>query len=150
MVWLRSWSRSASRTRSALAWFRDLAPRRPGALPRVVAGQTVLFRRRWQWTPEETAWILDPAAGPAVRFTRLQGWREEADAPRHVFVDFARRAKPVHFDLTAPGRIEALARSASERGSPTLREMWPVPFGDGPPGHAVEYLAHVLHAGEPT
>jgi hypothetical protein len=131
-----------------LAWFRDLAPRRAGPLPRVASGDTVLFRRRWQWTPEDTARILDPAARPAVRFARVQQWREEANAPRHVFVDFPRHAKPVHYDLTAPGRIEALARSAAERAAPTLREMWPVPAGGGPAGHAVEFLAHVLDAGE--
>jgi len=131
-----------------LAWFRDLAPRRAGPVPRVACGDTVLFRRRWQWTPADTARILDPAEAPAVRFARVQEWREQAGAPRHVFVDFARRAKPVHFDLTAPGRIEALARSAAEFGAPTVREMWPVPTGDGPAGHAVEYLADVLDAGE--
>jgi hypothetical protein len=131
-----------------LAWFRDLAPRRSGSLPRVVTGDTVLFRRRWQWTPEETARILDPAAAPAVRFARLQEWRDLAGAPRHVFVDFARRAKPVHHDLASPWRIEALARVASAHAPPTLREMWPIPAGEGPAGHAIEFLAHVVDAGE--
>jgi len=54
----------------------------------------------------------------------------------------------VHYDLTAPCRIEALARIASAHASPTLREMWPIPSGDGPAGHAIEFLAHVVDAGE--
>jgi len=131
-----------------LAWFRDLAPGRAGTLPRVVSGDTVLFRRRWQWTAGDTARILDPVAAPAVRFARIQEWREKAGAPRHVFVDFPRRPKPVHYDLAAPCRIEALARIAGEHASPTLREMWPIPSGDGSAGHAIEFLAHVVDAGE--
>ena len=127
-----------------LAWFSEFDAARPGALPEITSGRTILFRRRFRLPADEVrATFGGEDIGAAVA-----AWRVTSAAPRHVFVSDDVDPKPRYVDLEAHAFAPELRALAKAGRAVTLREMWPVPPDTpGPRGHAVEFLAQVRGAG---
>jgi thiopeptide-type bacteriocin biosynthesis protein len=107
---------------SDLTW--DWGPLRQAPfLPRVVSGQLVLSRARWNLTEAELL-ALGQARG-ADQFAAVQAWRAERRLPRYVAL--ADRDHQLLIDLDNMLSVAALAHQLRGRPQAELVEMFPDP-----------------------
>ncbi|MEP7028234.1 MAG: lantibiotic dehydratase [Candidatus Eisenbacteria bacterium] len=134
-----------------LALFPDAHPARPGELPRIVSGTTILFRRRYRLGPEGARAAFAPSNSDRDCHAAALRWQRESGAPRHVFVASDGQTKPQFVDFESPALTRILAEAARGGTGVTVREMLPGPAdGWAPLGmdpHALEFLAHVRRTG---
>ncbi|HET7225250.1 MAG TPA: lantibiotic dehydratase, partial [Candidatus Eisenbacteria bacterium] len=129
-----------------VAWFPGFEAPAPMRWPRVVAGRTVLFRRRWTLAPP--AWAHERDA--ALRFAACDAWRESHGLPTAAFVHSSVEPKPFAVDLASPPAVAALAtalRALPATACVEVTEMLPGPedawVADVEGRHAAEFLVHV-------
>jgi thiopeptide-type bacteriocin biosynthesis protein len=108
-------------------------------LPRVVSGQVVLSRARWNLTEAEL--LALGQAGAADQFAVVQAWRAERRLPRYVAL--ADRDHQLVIDLDNVLSVAALAHQLRGRRQAVLVEMFPDPDElcvTGPEGRFVHEL----------
>jgi len=128
-----------------LALFPDVDEALPGMVPRVVSGDTVLFRRRWA-VPAATARRVFLTGDRCARLRALRRLARELDLPARVFASTAATPKPRYVSLASPAFLHVLEELAGEDSTLFLREMLPdrddAWFEDGSGRHALEFLVH--------
>lgn len=77
--------------------------------PRFTLGNTVVFRRRWEFEARE---LPLSAAAPSERFLAATHWRLRHGLPLHVFVSSAAQPKPFFVDLGSPTFVDLFAHWA--------------------------------------